>query len=300
MNIIERYQQWRQRRPVAKEVIEITLILLFVFLVRTIGFGLYAVPSGSMETTILCGERLFADKFTLLFLPLKRGDVISFNSPLYHYSDNVLVNWWQMYAWGPDNLTKRIVGIPGDHVQGKIEDGKPVIYLNGEKLNEPYVDKYPLIAIVDPDKPLKLEYRSYDRLISYEKQPFYIMTSQEVILGRRLTLLNGYPDQLLPETPVMSSRTSGKSVDEYDVQLSADEYWVMGDNRQNSTDARFWGFPLKKKFIHGRVVFRLWSIDISDSWGSLEWLHIWPFDLLRHPISFWSRVRWSRCLNVIR
>ena len=149
MNFVERYRQWRQANPATKEVVEIVFILLFVFAVRTLVFSLYAVPSGSMETTIFAGDRLFADKFTLLFSPLKRGDIISFNMPLHPYSENKLVYWWQMYVWGPINLTKRVIGIPGDHVQGKIEDGVPVVYLNEKKLDEPYVNKYPLIALFD-------------------------------------------------------------------------------------------------------------------------------------------------------
>ena len=46
---------------------EIVTLLFVVFLIRTFGFGLYQVPTGSMETTMLVGERFFADKFTVLF-----------------------------------------------------------------------------------------------------------------------------------------------------------------------------------------------------------------------------------------
>ncbi|MDZ4123965.1 MAG: S26 family signal peptidase, partial [Hydrogenophaga sp.] len=53
---------------------EIFIILLVIFLIRTFGFGLYQVPTGSMETTMLVGERFFADKFTPLFRPIKQGD----------------------------------------------------------------------------------------------------------------------------------------------------------------------------------------------------------------------------------
>ena len=79
------------------------------------------------------------NKFTVLFRDLKHGEIITFNDPLYPYSDNYFVNLWQRYVWGPSNWTKRVIGIPGDHIQGKIEDGKPVVYLNGSKLDEPYV-----------------------------------------------------------------------------------------------------------------------------------------------------------------
>ncbi len=70
------------------QVKQIAFILLVVFLIRTFFFGLYQVPTGSMETTMLVGERFFADKFTYLFSKPKQGHVISLNSPLYEYSEN--------------------------------------------------------------------------------------------------------------------------------------------------------------------------------------------------------------------
>ena len=54
----------------------------------------------------------------------------------------------------------------------------------------------------------------------------------------------------------------------------------MGDNRLGSGDSREWGV-LDGKLIHGRIVFRLWSIDSQESW--------WFVDLLKHPIDFWTR-----------
>ena len=70
------------------------------------------------------------------------------------------------------------------------------------------------------------------------------------------------------------------------------EYWAMGDNRQGSLDSRGWG-PLKRKFIHGKIIFRIWSHDDVDASCMI-------FDLLFHPIDFWKRLRWNRCLNLIR
>src|SRR5580698_9036487 len=97
-------------------------LLLLVFLIRTFGFGLYQVPSGSMETTMLVGERFFADKFSYLISSPKRGDIISMNAPTYPYSSNKLVRLFEDYVWGPPNWTKRIIGLPGETVEGKIED----------------------------------------------------------------------------------------------------------------------------------------------------------------------------------
>jgi signal peptidase I len=82
----------------------------------------------------------------------------------------------------------------------------------------------------------------------------------------------------------------GKRVDEFDVKLGEDEYWVMGDNRKNSSDSRAWG-PLKRKMIHGKIVFRLYSIDSEEAWFIL--------DLIKHPVDFWRRIRWERCMQFV-
>ena len=55
----------QQKKSFTAQLWEIIGILLIVFLVRTFVFGLYQVPTGSMETTMLVGEGFFADKWSL-------------------------------------------------------------------------------------------------------------------------------------------------------------------------------------------------------------------------------------------
>jgi len=78
--------------------------------------------------------------------------------------------------------------------------------------------------------------------------------------------------------------------DIFDIYLKDNQYWVMGDNRCGSEDSRFWG-PLDGSQIHAKIVFRIWSIDSNSSW--------WIFDLLRYPIDFFKKVRWSRCVQSV-
>src|SRR3990170_2066742 len=139
----------KKRKGFIANVSEIVGLLLVVFLIRTFGFGLYQVPSGSMETSMLVGERFFADKLSYVFRNPERLEVIAFNEPpkFYNYSKNKFKNLFQNYVWGPSNWTKRVIGKPGDEVRGVIEDGKPAIYLNGTKLDEPYLNQYPLIHV---------------------------------------------------------------------------------------------------------------------------------------------------------
>lgn len=98
-------------------------------------------------------------------------------------------------------------------------------------------------------------------------------------------LLRTYSEEPIRQPHKPSFDSSGRNIDEYDIVLKKDEYWVLGDNRRGSLDSRFWG-PLNSELIHGKIIFRLISIDSNDPWI--------VFDLLTHPIEFWRRVRWYR------
>jgi len=293
---------------------EIAVLLLIVIVIRVFGFGLYQVPTGSMETTMLVGERFFADKFTILFTSVNRGEIIAFNDPTFKYSDNKLVRLFQDYLWGPSNWTKRVIGIPGDEVKGVIEDGKPVVYLNGKKLDEPYLNKFPLIRVwnvgigelqelVRSGKVSRgdigsfVRSKSYDPAKPFEAQPYYRIKKDRIYRQD-----NGQPVIAKPGTPMEAGpHVYGQKIvkgdcywnngDEFYVKLGKNQYWLMGDNRLGSTDCRVLG-PIDGRLIHGKILFRIWSHDSDENW--------WIVDLLKNPIDFWSRFRWSRFFQSVK
>lgn len=319
-------QNQKGRKSFSANVVEFAGLLLIVFLIRTFFFGLYQVPTGSMETTMLVGERFFADKLSYYFRKPQRSEIISFNDPTYQYSENWAKRLFEEYVWGPCNLTKRVIAIPGDEIRGTVEDGKPVIYLNGVKLDEPYLNKFPLIRVwrEDPavlrdmiDQELasisrggildqsvveriveqkligQTSLKSYDPEKPFEQQPFYRINPNRIIRGA-----DGEPDIIKPGTLIapLAENAENKSeqqekknywngTDEFYLKLGKNDYFCMGDNRLGSKDCRSFG-PINGSLIHGRIIFRIWSVDSDESW--------WILDLLRHPIDFWSRVRWDR------
>jgi signal peptidase I len=288
MNLTQRLLGSWYNKPLVKTAFELIFIILPVaFLIRTFFFGLYQVPTGSMETTLLVGERFLANKLSYWFRKPQRGEIIAFDDPLYHYSNNTFHNLWQRYAsFYVTNWTKRVIGVPGDRITGKIENGHPVIYLNNSKvpLHEPYVNKYPLIRVwkYKPEPSLtndNSELRSFDPSISsWNAQPFYKIDPKKIIVDE-----DNNPYQVLyPDTPITK--------DIFDVVLKENQFWVMGDNRLNSGDSRMWNI-LDGKLIHGKIIYRIWSMDSDESW--------WILDLIKHPISFWTKVRWDRCFQFV-
>ena len=79
------------------------------------------VPSGSMESTIMTGSRMFGYRLAYLFDEPERGDII-----IFRYPDDK-----------EKTFVKRIIGEPGDTVE--IKAG--ITYVNGEKLDEPYLNE---------------------------------------------------------------------------------------------------------------------------------------------------------------
>lgn len=303
------------------QVRSITGIILIAFVIRTFFYGLYQVPTPSMENTMLVGERFFADKLTVFFRDPVRGEIVTLNQPTFKYSDHWFTNFWQRYVGisigahgidsGPSNWTKRVIGMPGDELKGVLEDGKPVIYIKKPtdhdfvKLHEPYLNQYPVIATFKSNRHDPFTYRTWDPTKALDQQPFYQFSKGEIELGK-MRARDYYGEKAVKspgttyesrvdkaEQPWITSEVeNGIGVlDEFYVKLGENQYWLMGDNRLASHDSRAWG-PVNKQLIHGLIKFRIWSLDSDQSW--------WIFELLRHPVKFWHKVRWSRCLQFVK
>lgn len=287
-------------KPSWRQFIEsVGFIVVVVFVLRHFIFGLYHVPTGSAEPNILVGDRILGLKYPYYFTDIKRGDLVIFDKPDFVYSDNLINRLWQKYVGihipiiglsdGPESWVKRVIGLPGDVVEGRIENDKTEIYLNGEKLSEPYLNPYPLIAVrrssgfFSPDLGMpsfltwktRVEEFTYDPTKTYDKQPFFKIDQDEVVCNQ----FTGKPFLLEPRSPAYYDKFPPKKV-------PAGKLWCMGDNRKNSYDCRNWGF-LDASLICGRASRILWSVDSTEAF--------WLFDIIKHPINFFlKKFRWTR------
>ena len=86
------------------------------------------IPSGSMEPTLLVGDRILVDKISQSWQAPQRGDILIFYPPV----SPAIEDSSKAYI-------KRLIGIEGDRIA--VQDGK--VYLNGEALNELYIAEAP-------------------------------------------------------------------------------------------------------------------------------------------------------------
>ena len=126
----------RRRRLVIEYVIIIAVAVGLALLVQAYAVKPYRIPSGSMENTLMVGDRVFVNRFIYHFRGVHRGDIVVFREP----------------GSGPDAgtvLIKRVIGLPGDllslhKVPGLTAGGEQVyrLWVNGKLANEPFVRHY--------------------------------------------------------------------------------------------------------------------------------------------------------------
>lgn len=131
-------------------VIVVVLALLFSFIVKTWFAQAFYIPSGSMEDTLLVGDRVIVNKLTPSFIPVQRGDIVVFEDPggwlppqpstsrgpVLDLVDTALV-FIGLAPASEDHLIKRVIGLPGDHVRCCTPDQK--LSVNGVEVTEPYL-----------------------------------------------------------------------------------------------------------------------------------------------------------------
>ena len=121
-------EQARSRTPFFLQVlIMIALVLVFSFALRTFILQPYEIPSGSMEETIMPGDRVFSERISYYFNSPVQGDIVTFIDP----DDSTRT------------LIKRCIATEGQTVD--LQNG--VVYVNGQALSEDYTEgkpSYPL------------------------------------------------------------------------------------------------------------------------------------------------------------
>ena len=138
----------RRRRSVVVETVLIVAVSLVVAAaIRAFVAQAFYIPSGSMENTLLEGDRILVSKVSLWFGDVNRGDVVVFEDPGGWLNEprlattNPVRRVLEFVGVAPSStegdLVKRVIGVAGDRVQCCDKKGR--VTVNGKPLDEPYL-----------------------------------------------------------------------------------------------------------------------------------------------------------------
>ncbi|MGZ6975843.1 MAG: signal peptidase I, partial [Acidimicrobiia bacterium] len=114
----------------------IVAALVIAIVIRTFVFQAFYIPSESMVPTLKIGDRVLVNKLSYKLHDPRRGDIVVFKAPPAAETADI------------KDLVKRLVGLPGETIQGK--DGR--IYINGRVLSEPYLPRDVRSRTFGPEK----------------------------------------------------------------------------------------------------------------------------------------------------
>ena len=200
-------------------------VILMVFLLRSFLFEPFKIPSGSMIPTLWVGDLILVNKFHYgVRLPVINTKLTDGNPP---QRGDVMV-----FRYPPKpslDYIKRVVGLPGDEVA----------YLNKRlRVNGQVVETGPVPEFFDEDSMRymkQFEEKLGDkphRMLNDDDRPAFVPGAEDFI----------YKDNCR------------YSVEGVVCKVPAGHFFMMGDNRDNSLDSRYWGFVPERNIV-GRAVF---------------------------------------------
>ncbi|PPI86667.1 signal peptidase I [Candidatus Pantoea edessiphila] len=251
-----------------------TIMIVFIF--RSFLYEPFHIPSGSMMPTLLTGDFILVKKFAYgIKNPINQTTLIKYEKPkrgdiaVFKYPDNPSINY-----------IKRIVGIPGDNITYNINSKtlkiKPecndkkncndllqITYTNIEPSNFVQMLNGNINVFQEIPKDTKDTNKDKDN-------GFRLNMRQETIgtISHDILLTNEKPSQVDLYYQQNNQSKSSWVVPE-------GQYFVMGDNRDNSSDSRYWGFVPEDNFI-GKAVFVWMSFEKQEG--------MWPTGIRFHRI----------------
>jgi signal peptidase I len=268
----------------------IFITLLAALLLKLFVIEAYRIPSTSMENTLQVGDFLLVNKLayglrTPRHLPFTATQLSSFTLPMFHSVQRGDVVVFEFPGDRDEvkpaesvNYIKRCVGLPGDTIE--IQSGR--VLVNGIETNFPPLGKR-------TNHPAGNMFRRGEEMFP-KGSSFNDVNYGPIVVPKRSDTLQINSTSILQwrvfiererHTVAFNADTiliDGKAVSTYCVQRNY--YFVLGDNRDNSMDSRYWGFVPDDNLI-GEALFVYWSWDqevpvsnLAEKLSSIRWNRI--------------------------
>jgi signal peptidase I len=268
----------------------ILITLVVALLLKTFVVDAYRIPSTSMENTLQIGDFLLVNKMsyglhTPRYLPFTGQKIPSLKLPLFthiHRGDVVVFEFpGNKNELKPPEIVyyiKRCLGLPGDTVELRLGqvmvngDLKPFPPM-GIRTDHPTGDRWSRSAELFPNGSSYTDV-NYGPVIVPKHGDVVTINFRTIDQWKTIIEREGHSVVFRNGTIVIDEAVTSS----YRVQR--DYYFVLGDNRDNSLDSRFWGF-VPDDHIVGEALFVYWSWDtetpvnnLSDKLSSIRWNRI--------------------------
>jgi signal peptidase I len=215
-------------------------VILIVFLLRSFVVEPFKIPSGSMIPTLLVGDYILVNKFDYgIRLPVLHAEVIHIGEPkrgdviVFRYPDDPSLDY-----------IKRVIGLPGDRVEYRDKR----LTIDGRLVPEHRIADY-------LSKSTMQYYRRYVEDLGGVKH--------EILIDKDAPAYVPQP-RAFPFEKDCHYNTSGVTC-----TVPPGHYFVMGDNRDNSSDSRFWGFVPEANIV-GKAFFIWLNLNDLGRFGSFH------------------------------
>jgi|SRR5579862_5865149 len=224
-------------------------VALIVLLVRSFIFEPFRIPSDSMMPTLLDGDFIIVNKYDYgLRLPVVNRKFLRIGEPA---RGDVMV-----FRFPPDpsvNYIKRVVGLPGDRVR-VINDQ---LIVNGQPV--------PLRLLRRYDDGCYHNFRLDAEILDHhEHEVLSCQTPEEIVVPATASCtrkMDRNYECVEPEVP--GERDHG---DHEEMVVPPGHYLMIGDNRDNSYDSRYWGFVPEQNIV-GKATYIWFNMDFGRSGG---------------------------------
>jgi signal peptidase I len=215
-------------------------VIALVFFLRSFLYEPFKIPSSSMVPTLVIGDLILVNKFTYgIRLPIINKKVIEIGNP---QRGDVMVF---KYPKDPSlDYIKRVVGVPGDKIIYKNKR----LTINGKEL--------PYQALPDY---LDEEHLSYSKQYAEDLNG----VSHRILNDERVPAYVQNPDAF-PNHELCTYNAEG-----FACTVPAGHYFMMGDNRDNSLDSRYWGFVPDENIV-GKAFFVWMNLGNFKRIGSFQ------------------------------
>jgi signal peptidase I len=215
-------------------------LLCAMFLLRSFLFEPFKVPTGSMIPSIAIGDMMLVNKFKYgVRLPVLNTKVFDVSSP---QRGDIMV--FRFPPQPSQNYVKRVIGLPGDDISYL----NKVLIVNGKVLS-----KTPQMDYLDVDT------------MTISKQ------FEEIIGDKKHNLLNedSRPAYIAGASVFPNREHCQYSIEGVRCKVPAGHYFMMGDNRDNSLDSRYWGFVPEANIV-GKATFVWMNFSHLNRIGELQ------------------------------